>query len=152
MKLVFVGIIGIIIIGIMYQQHRTILEYRQIPYYSLELLASPIAEVIEFHENAANYEDDERKEMLGDLNIMFSTIFNKTGVGLSTEQKIHDMYYYKYTEARIDFAIIFDKYMAASTREQSEQAYIELKREYNEYLTFLKLAKDDLMLPDPTLQ
>lgn len=152
LKLVIAGIIGIYIITFMYQQHRTILEYRQIPYYSLELLASPIAEVIEFHENADNYEEDERKEMLGNINVRFSTIFNKTGVGLSTEQKIHDRYFYKYNEARIDFALSFDKYMEATTREQREQAYRELKSEYSDYQTFLQLAEDDLMLPDPTLE
>lgn len=59
-----IGVIGISIIVVMYKQHQTILEYRQIPYYSLELLASPIGKVIEFHENDDNYEDDERKEML----------------------------------------------------------------------------------------
>ena len=152
LKLVIAGIIGIYIITFMYQQHRTILEYRQIPYYSLELLASPITEVIEFHENADNYDEDERKEMLGNINVMFSTIFNKTGVGLSTEQKIHDRYFYKYNETRIDFATSFNKYMEATTREQREQAYRELKSKYSDYQIFLQLAEDDLMLPDPTLE
>jgi len=152
LKIVIAGIIGIYIITFMYQQHLTILEYRQIPYYSMELLASPIAEVIEFHEHADNYEEDERKEKLGNINVMFSTIFNKTGVGLSTEQKIHDKYFYKYNEARMDFATNFDKYMEATTSEQREQAYRELKSAYKDYQTFLQLAEDDLMLPDPTLE
>ena len=149
-KLAIVGIIGIIIIGFMYQQHQTILKYRQIPYYSLEVLSYPIGRVIEIHENATNYEDDEREQMLEDVNVRFSTIFNYAGVGFTTEQKIFDMYYDKYNEARTDFAVILDKYLAATTAEQREQAYEALKGKYDEYQIFLKQAEEALMLPDPT--
>lgn len=147
-----IGVIGISIIVFMYKQHQTILEYRQIPYYSLELLASPIGKVIELHENDDNYEDDDRKEMLEDLSVMFSTIFNRAGVGLTTEQKIYDKYYDEYIEARTDFAVILDEYMATETPEQHEQAYKALKEVYDEYLLFLEQAEGELMLSDPTLQ
>lgn len=122
-KLAIVGIIGIIIIGFMYQQHQTILKYRQIPYYSLLILADPIRQVIELHENATNYEDNERQEMLEDLSVEFSTISNKAGWGFTTEQKIRDEYYDKYIEARTDFTIDLNKYVKAATPEQREQAY-----------------------------
>ncbi|MEK4533033.1 hypothetical protein [Solibacillus sp. FSL K6-1554] len=151
-KFVIIGVIGISIIVVMYKQHQTILEYRQIPYYSLELLAFPIGKVIELHENDDNYEDDERKEMLDDLNVMFSTISNRAGVGLTTEQKIYYKYYDEYNDARADFAVILEKYMAAETPEQHEQAYKALKEVYDEYQLFLEQAEEDLMLPDPTLQ
>lgn len=83
---------------------------------------------------------------------MFSTISNRAGVGLTTEQKIYDKYYDEYNDARADFAVILEKYMATETPEQHEQAYKALKEVYDEYQLFLEQAEEDLMLPDPTLQ
>ena len=149
-KLVILGIIGIIIIGFMYQQHQTILKYRQIPYYSLEKLTYPIAQVIEIHENASNYKDGEREQILEDLYVEFTTISNQAGAGITTEPKIRDMYYGVYNDARTGFFVFLDKYLAATTLEQREQAYEVLKGKYEEYQIFLEQAKVELILHEPT--
>lgn len=149
-KIVVLGIISIIIFVIIYQQHQTILKYRQIPYYSLEKLAYPIEQVIEIHENETNYKDDERKQILEDLYVEFTTIYNQAGVGITTEPKIRNMYYDVYIDARTGFFVYLDKYLAATTLEQREKAYETLKSKYEEYQIFLEQARVELILHEPT--
>lgn len=152
LRLAIIGIIGIVIISVMYQQHQTILNYRQNVYYHLQVLAVPIEKVLDFHQTTENYEDEERKAMLDELETMYTTIFNYTGGEVITEQKMRDTYYDEYTQTKIDFVSYLQKYINATTPEQREQAYMQLKGEYDEYKIFLQLAKDELQLPDPTYE
>lgn len=151
MKKVGIPVVTVAILYIamvLYEQHKIIADYRQIPYYSLEKLGYPIANVLELHEKADTYSEDERQEKLQELNVQFATIFNYGGVGFLEEQHIKDLYYDDYTTARIDFATLLQTYVKATTLQQREQAYKDLKARYEQYEKFLQLVKEELVKED----
>lgn len=148
-QLVLLSFIGIVLLTIMYQQHQTIVKYREIPYHALELLAYPIAKIIELHENPRNLAEAERQQMIADEVVAFSTIFNYAGMGLTTEPNIKDVYYATYSETRVDFAVQLKQYIEATTPEEQEAAFQLLQHEYETYQQFLAQL-EEVRLPDPS--
>ena len=60
----------------------------------------PIERILEFHQEAENYNEKERAEKLERIDETFADFSNYTGSGLQLESWIRDRYFITYHEAK----------------------------------------------------
>lgn len=145
--LLIISLIAIIMIIIMYQQHQLINDYRNLLYSEMSKLNVPIERILDFHQEAENYDEKERTDKLERLEETFADFFNYTGTGLQLEPKIREKYFITYNDAKLAYSRFIENYIAASTREERDIAYKNLKDQYDQYNDFLKKSKEELVEP-----
>lgn len=145
--LLIIGIIAIIMIIVMYQQNQLINDYRSLLYSEMRKLNVPIERVLDFHQEAENYDEKERTEKLERLEETFADFFNYTGTGLQLEPKIREKYFITYNDAKLAYSRIIENYIAASTTEERDVVYKNLKDQYDQYNEFLKKSEEELVKP-----
>ncbi|MEK3763391.1 hypothetical protein [Solibacillus sp. FSL K6-4121] len=145
--LIIVSFIAISMIIIIYQQHQLIKDYRSLLHSEMEKLNVPIERILEFHQEAENYNEKERAEKLERLNETFADFSNYTGSGLQLESWIGDRYFITYNDTKLAYFYFIKNYMAAPTTEERDVIYKNLKERYDQYREFLKVAEEELTEP-----
>ncbi len=145
--LILISLTAIVMIIVIYQQHQLIRDYRGLLYSEMEILNIPVERILEFHQEAASYDEKERNEKLEQLEESFADFFNFTGASLQLEPEIRAKYYVTYNDSKLAFARIIERYIDATTAEEREQAYQDLKEQYGQYQSFLKVSEEELVEP-----
>ena len=145
--LILISLIAIVMITFMYQQNQLINDYRSLLYSEMEILNQPIERILAFHEEVESYDEKERNDKLIHLDETFADFFNFTGTGLQLEPAMREKYYITYNDTKLSYFQIIKRYMEATTAEERERAYQDLKEEYDEYQQFLKIAEKELVEP-----
>ncbi|MGE7983366.1 hypothetical protein [Solibacillus sp. NPDC093137] len=150
MKKIWLIPISLIIMFMMftiYQQNQLIKDYRSLLYFEMSRINVPVERILAFHQEADSYDDEERTEKLERLDETFADFFNFTGSGLQLEPQISAEYFVPYNDAKIAYFHLVKNYIAASTTEDREQAYINLKKRHDQYNEFLKTSEEKLVEP-----
>ena len=134
-------------ITFMYQQNQLINNYRSLLYAQMEFVNVPIERILAFHEEAESYDETERNNKLNQLHQTYADFFNYTGAGLQLEPVMRERYYLTYNETKLSYDQIIKRYMEATTAEERERAYQDLKEKYEKYQQFLQAANEELVEP-----
>lgn len=145
--LILISVVIVVMITSLYQQNQLITDYRSLLYSEMEVLNVPIERILAFQQEAESYNETERNNKLNQLNESYADFFNYTGGGLQLEPAIREEYYLTYNDTKLSYFQIIKRYMEATTAEERERAYQDLKEEYDEYQQFLKIAEKELVEP-----
>lgn len=145
--LLIISFIAITIIIVIYQQHQLIKDYRGLLYSEMEKINVPIERILKFHQEAENYDEKERAEKLERIDETFADFSIYTGDGLQIEPKIREKYYLTYHEAKLAYFHYIKNYIAASTTQERDTVYKNLKDRYDQYSEFLKKSEEELVEP-----
>lgn len=145
--LIPISLILLFMIFTIYQQNQLIKDYRGLLYFEMSRINVPVERILAFHEEADRYDEEERTEKLERLDETFGDFFNFTGIGLQLEPQIRAEYFVPYNDAVLAYSHLIKNYIAASTTQDREQAYINLKRRYEQYNEFLKISEEKLVEP-----
>lgn len=132
---------------VMYQQHQLINDYRSLLYSEMSKINIPIERILEFHQEAENYDEKERAEKLERIDETFADFSIYTGDGLQIEPKIREKYYLTYHEAKLAYFHYIKNYIAVSTTQERDVIYKNLKDRYDQYNEFLKKSEEELTEP-----
>lgn len=150
MKKIWPILISLVVIGLLiviYQQHQLVREYRSLIYADMTQLNVPIFEILEFHESTEDYDGEEIRAHLSQLNARFADFFNYSGGALHVESGIEEEYFDTYNDTKLAYNSIIQRYIDSSTPEEREQVIEELKESYGQYKEFLETAKEELDMP-----
>ena len=145
--LILISVVIVVMITSLYQQNQLITDYRSLLYSEMEVLNVPIERILAFQQEAESYNETERNNKLNQLNESYADFFNYTGGGLQLEPAIREEYYLTYNDTKLAYYQIIERYLEATTAEERERAYEDLKKKYEEYQQFLQTAKKELVEP-----
>ena len=145
--LILISVVIVVMINFMYQQNQLVTDYRSLLYGEMEVLNVPIERILAFQQEAESYNETERNNKLNQLNESYADFFNYTGSGLQLEPAIREKYYLTYSDTKLAYYQIIERYLEATTAEERERAYEDLKKKYEEYQQFLQTAKKELVEP-----
>lgn len=136
--LIPIAIITIGLLTIIYQQHQLLKDYRSIVYYEMNHINIAIERLFELHKKIGIISDTDRENELENIQLAFSDFSSYSAGGIHLYPQVGERYYAIYNHTRITYALNLNVYVEATTHEEREIAYENLKGEYERYVKFLE--------------